>query len=105
MWKFKIFRKRSTMNTWIEKHGKSNQWVEVFVNNAYCIEYRLLRKVYQEIEMLHIEVLEEQLTRHKILFCTHCGTWTNHALSRSFEYYMCHCGTCVEIDVIEKESE
>jgi len=55
--------------------------------------------------MLHIEVLEEQLTRHKILFCTHCGTWTNHALSRSFEYYMCHCGTCVEIDIIEKESE
>ena len=34
------------MNKWIEKYGHKHQWVEVFVNNAYCIEYRKLRRVY-----------------------------------------------------------
>lgn len=52
-----------------------------------------------------IEVEKEVLSKHRILFCAHCGTYTKHVLSKSGEYYSCRCGSIVDIDVIEKEKE
>ena len=52
-----------------------------------------------------IELFREFLTKHKNLFCSNCGTWTNHVLGRSFEYYACHCGEIIWIDLKETEDE
>jgi hypothetical protein len=41
-WKIKMFKSYSDMEIWIEKNGRKNQWHEVFVNNAYAVEYKPL---------------------------------------------------------------
>lgn len=46
MWKIKTFRTRKAMDTFIAKYGHRIQWQEVFINNAYGIEYKRLRRVY-----------------------------------------------------------
>jgi len=46
MWITKIFRTRESMEKFIAKNDGKIQWVEIFVNNAYGIEYRKLHKVY-----------------------------------------------------------
>jgi len=46
MWKTKIFKTKSTMEKFLCKHEGKIQWVEIFVNNAYGIEWRKLRQVY-----------------------------------------------------------
>ena len=46
MWQVKTFKTRNAMQTWIEKHGDSYQWQEVFINNAYGVQCRKLRRVY-----------------------------------------------------------
>ena len=46
MWITKQFKTREAMNKFIEKRNGKIQWVEVFINNAYGIEYRKLLKVY-----------------------------------------------------------
>jgi hypothetical protein len=44
VWKTKKFKTQEAMQAFIKKGGI--QWQEVFINNAYAIEYRKLRKVY-----------------------------------------------------------
>ena len=46
MWMMKEFKTRQAMNKFISKNAGKIQWVEVFVNNSFCIEYRKLRRVY-----------------------------------------------------------
>lgn len=46
MWQIKIFKTKEEMSKFIEKYHNKIQWVEVFVNNAYAIEYRKLRRIY-----------------------------------------------------------
>ena len=45
MWITKEFKTRESMNRFILAHVGKIQWVEVFVNNGYAIEYRKL-KIY-----------------------------------------------------------
>jgi hypothetical protein len=46
MWITRQFRTKQTMEKFLEKNGHKIQWREVFINNAYGIEYRKLRRVY-----------------------------------------------------------
>lgn len=46
MWITKEFKSRKAMNKFLAKNENKIQWVEIFVNNSFCIEYRKLRKVY-----------------------------------------------------------
>lgn len=46
MWIIREFRTRQAMNRFIARNTGKIQWVEVFVNNSHCIEYRKLKKVY-----------------------------------------------------------
>lgn len=46
MWTIKVFKTRQAMKKFITKNENKIQWVEVFVNNAYAIEYRKLRRIY-----------------------------------------------------------
>jgi hypothetical protein len=47
IWKFKTLDQRplarQKFDAFITKHGHKIQWHEIFVNNAYGIEYRPLR--------------------------------------------------------------
>lgn len=45
-WQIKTFKTLETMNAWLKKHDRQIEWQEVFINNAYGVEYRRLRKVY-----------------------------------------------------------
>jgi hypothetical protein len=42
MWTIKEFKTKQAMNKFILSHAKKIQWVEVFVNNKWAIEYRPL---------------------------------------------------------------
>jgi len=44
MWQVKTFKTRDAMLSWLERHP-SIQWHEVFVNNAYGVEWRPLRRI------------------------------------------------------------
>lgn len=46
MWITRNFKKKETMNAFLKKNKEKIQYVEIFVNNAYCIEYRKLRRIY-----------------------------------------------------------
>lgn len=46
MWKTKEFKTRTAMQAFLAKWNGRIQWVEVFVNNSFCIEYRRLRQIY-----------------------------------------------------------
>jgi hypothetical protein len=46
MWLIKVFQSRQAMNEWISKRVNKIQWVEVFINNGYAVEYRRLNRVY-----------------------------------------------------------
>lgn len=46
MWQTKLFKSYDAMNSWILKHQASNQIDIIYINNAYGVEYRPLRKVY-----------------------------------------------------------
>lgn len=52
-----------------------------------------------------IEIEPEMLSKHCILFCLHCGTWTQHILSKSGEYYACSCGTIIDVELKENEND
>mgnify|MGYP001585448909 CR=1 FL=1 len=45
MWIIKIFKTRTQMLAWLERNENRVQYVEVFVNNAYAVEYRKLRQI------------------------------------------------------------
>ena len=55
MWKTKLFRfkdeatmkiARAKFDAWLERHRHQIQWEEIFVNNAYVVQYRKLMRVY-----------------------------------------------------------
>jgi hypothetical protein len=46
MWITRQFRTKQTMEKFLAKNGYKIQWHEIFINNAYGIEYRKLRRVY-----------------------------------------------------------
>lgn len=46
MWKIVTFKTRLQFDNWVKRHENNCQWVEVFINNGYAVEYRKLRKVY-----------------------------------------------------------
>ena len=46
MWTIKVFKTKKNMNKFLEKNKHRIQYNEVFINNAYGIEYRKLRKIY-----------------------------------------------------------
>lgn len=46
MWRIKTFKTKQAMEKFLDKNGHKIQWVEIFVNNAYGIEYRKLRHIY-----------------------------------------------------------
>ncbi len=45
-WNYKQFKSQDAMDNFIAKNEGKIQWVEIFVNNAYAIEYRKLRRIY-----------------------------------------------------------
>lgn len=45
MWKTKTFKTKKAMETFLSKNAHKIQWVEVFVNNGYALEYRPLRRI------------------------------------------------------------
>lgn len=46
MWITKEFKTKEAMQRFLKKNDGKIQWIEIFVNNAYCIEYRKLRWIY-----------------------------------------------------------
>ena len=44
-WKTKIFKTNQEKLDWIEKNDHKTQWEEIFVNNAYGVQYRKLIKI------------------------------------------------------------
>lgn len=45
LWTFKQFKTREQMDKWIKKNKLKVQWVEIFINNAFGVEYRKLRVI------------------------------------------------------------
>ena len=43
MWKIKQYKTAHAMNEWLVKNDSRIQWQEIFINNAYGVQYRLLR--------------------------------------------------------------
>jgi hypothetical protein len=46
MWETKIFKTKESFNKWVDTQGHKCQWVEIFINNAYGVDYRKLKRVY-----------------------------------------------------------
>ncbi len=46
MWQIKKFKTRQELDSWIVKNKHKIQFVEVFIHNAYGVEYRPLRRIY-----------------------------------------------------------
>ena len=45
MWMIKEFKTREQLESFIDKNKDKIQYEEIFVNNAYAVEYRLLKKI------------------------------------------------------------
>ena len=52
-----------------------------------------------------IEINKWLLSKSIVLFCPECGTSTKHVLSQSQQYYSCGCGTIVDIEIKDDDSE
>lgn len=46
MWISRQWKTKEAMNKFLAKNEGKIQWVEVFINNAYGLEYRKLKRVY-----------------------------------------------------------
>ena len=46
MWKIKAFKTQAELSRWLNSNRGKYQFVDIFLNNAYGVEYRLLRKIY-----------------------------------------------------------
>ena len=46
MWKIKQFKTQAELSRWVQRNYGKYQFVDVFIDNAYCVEYRPLRKIY-----------------------------------------------------------
>jgi hypothetical protein len=42
MWIMKVFRTKESMQKFLDRNKNKIQWREVFINNAWAIEYRKL---------------------------------------------------------------
>ena len=47
MWIYKEFKTKKAFDNFLEKKSGKIQFVEVFVNNGYALEYRKLHLIYQ----------------------------------------------------------
>jgi hypothetical protein len=45
MWQTKVFKTKESMQQWITKNQHKTQWQEIFINNAYGVEFKLLRVI------------------------------------------------------------
>jgi len=45
MWSIKIFKTKKEYNLWVNANSKRYQITEIFVNNAYGVEYRPLKVI------------------------------------------------------------
>lgn len=45
MWQRKTFKTRARFLAWVDKNDHRMQWVEIFINNGYGVEYRRLRVI------------------------------------------------------------
>jgi len=45
MWQTKVFKTKESMQQWIAKNDRKTQWQEIFINNAYGVEFKLLRVI------------------------------------------------------------
>lgn len=45
MWKTKIFKTDEELQKWINRNYNRYQWHQIFVNNAYGVEYKPLIKL------------------------------------------------------------
>lgn len=45
-WQIRTFKTHGAMLKFLERNRGRIQWQEVFVNNAYAVEYRRLRRIY-----------------------------------------------------------
>lgn len=45
MWTIKVFKTHAAFTRWVARNSQRVQWHEVFVNNAYAVEYRKLRTI------------------------------------------------------------
>ena len=45
MWETKTFKTKEKMNNFINKNKNKIQYNEIFINNAYGIEYRKIKKI------------------------------------------------------------
>lgn len=46
MWQIKTFKTKEQMDKWIEINKNHVQYQEVFINNGYAVDYRILKKVF-----------------------------------------------------------
>lgn len=46
MYNIKQFKTKELMNQWLAKNESFIQYHEIFINNAYGVEYRKLRVIY-----------------------------------------------------------
>jgi hypothetical protein len=44
-WQYKIFKTQKAMDKWLQKNEPKIEWVEIYVNNAFAIEYRKLKVI------------------------------------------------------------
>ncbi len=42
-WQTQTFKTREAMAAWLERNAHLIQWEEIFIENGYAVEYRLLR--------------------------------------------------------------
>jgi hypothetical protein len=45
-WKVKTFKTIESMNNWLEKNHGFIEFNEIYINNAYGVEYRKLKTIY-----------------------------------------------------------
>lgn len=45
MWQKRKFKTRKALESWLDSQAGKIQYRELFVNNAYCVEYRKLRQL------------------------------------------------------------
>jgi len=46
MWTIKEFKTLEAKNKWLQKNSSKYQYVEVFINNAYGLDIKKLRKIH-----------------------------------------------------------
>jgi hypothetical protein len=45
VWQTKTFKTKEAMNSWLVKRFNKIEYQEIFINNGYGIQYRMLRRM------------------------------------------------------------